>query len=137
MDAKTYLNQIRFISADIDARRLEYDNLSGVWPSSLIESERVDGGPAKHGDDRFARYVEYGEQINAKIDELVDLKAKISKEIDQVEDYLECSVLRYRYINLLSWGEIAEKLHMGKRQLFRVHEQSLKSFSRKFVTKCH
>lgn len=131
MDAKTYLNQIRFISADIDARRIEYDNLSGIWPTTLLESDRVEGGPKKHGDDKFARYVEYGEQINQKIDELVDLKAKISKEIDQVEDHLECSILRYRYVNLMSWSEIAEKVHIGKRHLTRVHGQALASFRKK------
>lgn len=61
---------------------------------------------------RYHRIKKYREVL-AKVQEIVD------------ED--ERKILAYRYINLLKWRDIQEKLGMKERQVYRIHTRALKN----------
>ena len=76
--------------------------------------------------------VEDREAIQQEIDEiiidLVNLCERINREIDELPNYNEQLVLRYRYIDEREWKEIGEALHQSVRNIYRVHNNALKHF---------
>lgn len=49
----------------------------------------------------------------------------VLKAVDSLEDLQKRSVLFYRYIKGLAWGEIAEKMHYSEAYICRIHSGAL------------
>ena len=71
---------------------------------------------------------EISETINNKIDELVELKQDISRRIDKLDDRVYVIILRERYINMLEFHQIANRLNQSERHITRMHGQALVDF---------
>lgn len=95
-----------------------------------MQTDMVQSSRTGHYDDKFTKLFELDEQISAKIDDLVEFKAKITKEIDKVEDKLLMVILRERYINMLEWHEIANQLGQSERHVTRLHGNALEDFEK-------
>ena len=52
----------------------------------------------------------------------------IFERIEQLDDEDERAVLTHRYIHDCEWEEIADKIHVSYRQVFRIHERALIHF---------
>ena len=63
--------------------------------------------------------------INAAIDTLVDLRRDIQGAIDKVPDENLRLLLEYRYIDGLTFEQIAEKLHYGYQWVYKLHRKAL------------
>lgn len=53
---------------------------------------------------------------------------EITDRIERLEDEDEKDVLMYRYIKLLRWIDIQEKMGITERQMYRIHSEALKNF---------
>lgn len=134
MTAKEYLNQVRHLDALIHSRLREIDfwkNLSGS-----VSSMRNDGMP--HSPNRpteapFVRCIEKIDEIQRdvaqKIGLLVAIRDKVDTAIDKLADRYEQLVLRYRYIDNLSWAEISMMMNVSERTVYRIHGSALQNFS--------
>src|SRR5690625_7581780 len=80
------------------------------------------------------KFIEVAEEINDKIDNLVDLKLSVSNEIDRLDKSEHRILLRLRYINLQSFESIAVSMGYDIRQVHRLHGNALQAFSER-VTK--
>lgn len=130
MTIKRYLNQVRHIDAELRSlERLREDLYQSLLKSPSTESERVTGGPERHGDDRFARIAEMSADINRKWDELVAKKQEIEQVIDTLEDPQERALVRNRYINLMSWNKIAKDMYLSERAIYYIHKRALKNIA--------
>lgn len=67
-------------------------------------------------------------KIDDEIDRLVDLKAEITAAIESVPDMNERLVLRYRYLEGMTWDRIAETLYADRSTIIRWHRNALKNF---------
>ncbi len=65
------------------------------------------------------------EKINKEIDMLVDLRNQIHAVIELLSDPNERLVLRYRYLNNMTWEKISEELHAGETSVRRWHRNAL------------
>ncbi len=65
-------------------------------------------------------------KINAEIDTLVALKEQIHSVISKNANPEEYMVLRYRYIENLSWDKIARKMRVAGSTVFRWHQNAMK-----------
>ena len=65
------------------------------------------------------------QKIDREIDQLVDLREQMREVIDTVKNRDERMVLRYRYINGMSWEQIELKMHAAERTVFRWHASAL------------
>ena len=54
-------------------------------------------------------------------------KEEIRSVIDQVENFDQQMLLRYRYLHHYSWETIAETMHFGTRWLHVLHGRALNS----------
>lgn len=128
---KEYLAQARYLDADINSRQRELDmtrnNLTNLQGQEL-KHDIVQSSRAGHYDDKFNLLFEIDETITDKIDKLVRLKQDISDRIDKVDDRIYTIILRERYINMLEFHQIANKLNQSERHVTRMHGQALIDF---------
>ena len=132
-DPKEYLKQIEYVNDDINSRLREKNELRRAMAvrTSAITDVKVQESRSGRYDDKYMRYFEVAESIDERIDELVDLKMKISNEIDLIDDPLYRLVLRNRYINLLTFEDIASMLNKSIRYIYQVHGDALVDFKGK------
>lgn len=87
------------------------------------------GMPGAHDDgDRIGNVVakrdKYQRLIDAKLDELIDLRHEIEEAIAFLPSE-DRRLIRLRYIEGWSWGRVAEALHYSVRQVLRHHGRIL------------
>lgn len=67
--------------------------------------------------------------VEDKISDMLQIKEEISMAIDQLENGEERLLLRYRYLNGLSWEEIEQKMFVSKSTVHRIHGSALQNLS--------
>ena len=141
MNAKEYLNQVRYNDANIASR---IDERNRLWISlTSIKSSRIKEISVQESnqknDNRFEKVLELDRYIDREIDKLYELKLEISKRIDRCDEQMHSIILRERYLNYKSWYDIAVLLNYDKRHILRIHGHALIDFSNhnQDVTKCH
>lgn len=134
MTAKEYLNQARHLDALINCRLREIDYWKDL--SGSVSGMRFDGMP--HSPNRpteapFVRCLEKIDEIQRdvaqKVELLVAIRDKINTAIDKLADRDEQMVLRYRYLDNLSWTEISMMMNVSERTVYRIHGAALQNFS--------
>ena len=138
MDIKEYLNQIRYIDQEINAHLEEKKRLRQAieLKTTSYNDNKVQETNSSSYDDKYIKYVDMADVINNKIDDLVDLKMKVSSEIDKLDKAEHRLLLRQRYINLKSFEEIAVFMCYDIRQIHRIHGNALQNMSLN-VVECH
>lgn len=133
MTAKEYLSQLINLERLIEAKRLECERLDTMSKkvSSTLSECKV---KASHDNDKNAviiiHMIDLKKDISEQMKAYAELQAKISKEIDAVEDIRYRSLLIMRYINGLKFGDIADKMNYGTRWVLILHREALKEFDR-------
>lgn len=72
--------------------------------------------------------------INEKIDEYIDLKAKIIKEINRLEKKVHRDILFERYILFKPYQKIAKDLSYSEKYILNQHGEALIEFQRRYGT---
>ncbi|WP_373786534.1 DUF1492 domain-containing protein [Jeotgalibaca porci] len=133
MTAKSYLNQIRIIDQDIQSRIEEKQRLyATLIGSPSITHDVVQSSKTDAYDERYMKIIEAGEDIDKRIDKLVDKKIEASRKIDGLDllDNTSAVILRERYINLKTWEEIANAMNYSVRHINNLHSKALKDFDK-------
>ena len=129
MTSKEYLRQAYRLDQKIDSYVEEAAKLHEL--SKSISSARWgDKVQTSHNMDApFVRCVEkimmLEEKIHGEVELLINLKRQICDVIDAVPDTDERLVLRYRYINNLTWRQIGGELRADKSTIRRWHGSAL------------
>lgn len=99
---------------------------------SLKSSSSFTGAPSS-GQSKKAVYTAYIEQIICLEEKLQDAierqlqaEAKTTEYIEQFNDETEKLLLRLRYIEHMSWSEIADEMNYSERHILRLHREILK-----------
>lgn len=128
MTAKEYLGRAYLLNARIETKVRQLDALNDMAThitSTIDDMPKAPLGETSKLEDTVVKIVELQRLINKKIDELVDLKAEIMEVIDMVPDEAERVVLESRYVNLDTWNEMSDRLHICKRRLYQIHGNAL------------
>lgn len=133
MTPKQYLRQAYRLNELINSHIREVKQLkllSTSVPSTDFSKERVQGGklPGDRISNIIAKIVDLEKQINDEIDRFVDLKKEIHDAVDNVKNVNEQLVLRYRYIEFLTWEQISERMNYSIMQVHRIHSNALRNF---------
>ena len=84
--------------------------------------------PKGGGSDRadlYVKMIDYSNEINGQIDEYVDIRKDIEAVINTVQDLTLRTLLRYRYIDGLTWEQIAVTMNYCYMQVCRMHGMAL------------
>ena len=124
MTTKQWLRQARGIDREInallEARQQELQRILSI--TAKISADPVGGTKDPH---RFDRLAELDEIINAKIDELVAVKAEIITAIYKIRSGQYRTILLEYYVNMKTFARIAEELGKSERHITRLHGHAL------------
>ncbi len=129
MTNKEYLRQAyrldQRINSDIEEVARLREMASSISAPTLAEKVQS----SRSGEAPFVRSVEkimaMEERINREIDLLVDLKEQLRGVITALPNTDERLVLRYRYIQGLTWGQIGLEMNADERTIRRWHGKAL------------
>jgi len=134
MDTKEYLSQYRDAVRKIDKLKKEveyYTHMSNTVPGMNFDQVRVDG--TRKLDAPFTKWIHKALDCEFKIKEIENqipaIKDEIIITIEKLEDTELKSVLIYRYIDWLSWSEIAKEMYCSYATVRRKHSQALEQIT--------
>lgn len=107
-------------------RRLE-DSMTGVRAAVITDMPK--GGPPVEMADRVAKLLDLKEVYGRKWDALIDERTRIESAIDTLDDPIERALMRYKYIDGLTWEEVCVAIHYEWRQVHRIHAKALMRLS--------
>ena len=135
MTAREYLEQARQAKYHMDALRVEYamrlEAVTALRSPDL--SDRVQRSPEQDAA-YVARLVALDEDIKRLEQatlEWTDKCREVSAKINALEDERARDVLIQRYVGGNTWGDIADAMGYGVRQIYRMHEWALELFEDK------
>ena len=118
MTSKEYLEQARFLDMRINAKLEQLESLKNL----RLRAESADGTVTK--------IAVMQEEINRDIDELVDLKAEITRRIRQLSKPEYQTVLELRYLCFMTWEEIGDRMRYSMPYLFKLHTRALEELGK-------
>lgn len=110
------------IKEEIDQLRLDK-----MFPS-LVQDGMPHGSGSRDLSAYAAKLDELLSELEEQMNERIQLRREIVRKIECMESETEKAVLRYRYIHILKWEEIAVKMHYGYRNILKVHGRALEHF---------
>lgn len=149
-EAKTYLNQYRQAVSDLDylARKLERlsDRAYSIKSSSYFETgwtgkydragrkimapvEGRGSGDIESKSAALAALALQKKEYEQKRKAVEALRSRLESEIDACCTGAERQILKYRYVLLMQFEDIAKELHYSRRGVYRAHERGLELFA--------
>lgn len=137
MTPKDYLMQIYNLDKRIDSKISERDAImQTLLKATDTSQDRIYTNEVSSPvENAVIKLMEYDDETNDKVDELVNLKIKIAGEIDALDKDTHRIVLRERYIHCKKWEEIAVEQGYDLRWVYRLHGYALEEFEEKFPDK--
>lgn len=132
MTAKNYLSRLFYVNKHIKADEEELEMLNTLFfgVKSFSFGERVQG-TFKSEDARTAELIDKidhaKKELLKDIDKFLKIKSEIKGTILKVKDEKIQLLLRYRYIEFLTWEQVSDKLDNYSLQwLHKLHAKGLK-----------
>ncbi len=126
-EKKHYLGQYKIADNQIDQLLEELARWKAK--STAVSPVYSDVPKGHNGADRMAdavaRIVELEDEITERIDALVNMRRQIEADIATVPDGRLQQLLRYRYIDGMTWERIAVEMHYSYMQVCRLHGRAL------------
>ena len=124
-----YLSRYRRLNERID-RLLEEQSR---WRERALKitptlSQAPGGGESGSPIERpMDKVLEIDVEINREIDEMQIARKEIRETLNQLEDENLKLLMEYRYIDGMTWEQIAVKMHYSYMQICRLHGRALKT----------
>ena len=132
LSAREYLEQLAVISDQIDQNIELLDEMkSGAVGISGIDYSRDRVQTSKSGDklcNDVTRYITFNDRINAEIDQFVDAKEQIIREIRGLRNRAYINVLFKVYVQFKSVRQASKEMGKSYHYTISVHNQALKAF---------
>lgn len=112
------------IGADIARLRMRY-----AYPSAVQYSDMPAGaGGPRDLSEYMVKVEELERDLNRQLDECIRLEVQIRRDIDMLEDEREREILRLRYIDGMTWEQVASSIPCDVRTATRAHGRALEAF---------
>ena len=129
MTAKQYLKQARYLDERINTKIAQVSSLHDLATKATSTLSDMPGSltcNTHRMEDIIIKILMLENEINADIDNLVDLKDEILSVIKAVDDE-ECRLLlEKRYLNFEQWEDIAAEMCTGVMNIYHLHDKALK-----------
>ena len=132
--AKEYFAQIRktdrLIQRLTDTVHTLRSSLTSIGCELKPDKVQTSGSQDTLGE-TIVKIMSLEEDINTRIDELVQQKTDAMHRIQNVPDQDQQNILIARYVNGEKWEKIAVEVHFSIRQVHRIHGAALIEFAKK------
>lgn len=129
--AKECLQRYSVIQREIEDldRRMAQLRLKYAAPSAIDYSDMPKAHNTEHDlSDYIAKMDEMTDYMIKKYTRLRGIEVDIYMRVDRMENQQERELLRYRYIDGMTWTSIAEALHVTERNVYFIHGRALQHF---------
>lgn len=126
MTAKEFLRRARSVDRRVDEAQERVERLRARLESGRMSS--VTGMPRGGGSDwteTADRLIELEQVVNQRTRELVRWKLAAIDAIRGVEESREAEVLELYYIDALTWEQVAQRMALDLRWVYRLHGRAL------------
>jgi DNA-directed RNA polymerase specialized sigma subunit len=132
MDVKAYLEGIRTLDSRINAK---LDHIAELQALATKVTQTITDMPrgssvSNPTENCVLKIWALQREIDADIDRLVDMKREAIKMIEGLPDERHRQVLGYRYIDGMSWAELAQKMNYAERTVYYIHEAAITELSK-------
>lgn len=86
------------------------DSVKGTRKDGTIGNIRIEGFPVVSQDEKLERLYRYKTQLRNSEKRAAELVSEIEKYINSIEDCRMRRIIRYRFIDKLSWNAVADKM---------------------------
>lgn len=130
MTAKQYLNQAKTLEYAIKSKQeeLHYLTEKSRYIQNTALSERIQSSHNNNSNAIIDKIIDMETEINSEIEHLLDLKAEIRQRIALVYNPVYIAILTDKYINCMTFEQIAEKLEKDYSTICRWYGQALQVF---------
>lgn len=126
-EKKQYLLKYRYFVQEVE--RLSDERAQVIAKAGKITPDLSDMPKSQSGANRLElaveRIVENADKLEEKIKEMLQAKEEIEQVIDSLEDDTLRQLMKYRYINLMKWEEIAVQMFYGYQWVCKLHGRAL------------
>lgn len=130
MDGLRYLQQLHRLNEIIESNKRELARLrrmSASLPSCDFEEHISGGNVINRLEKEVGEIVDLEREIAAEIVKYAQLEKEIRATINRQENHNERLLLRLRYIEFLTWEQIADKMSYSNVQVYRIHKKALQN----------
>ena len=131
MTAKEYLVQYQHIQREIEDidRRMAQVRLKYAAPSAINYSDMPKAHNSNHDlSDYVAKMDELTDYMISKYTRLRGIEIDIYMCVDRMENQQERELLRYRYIDGMTWTQVADAMLTTERNVYFIHGRALQHF---------
>ena len=132
MTSKEFLEQAYWLDKRIDAKIQQVANLHNLATSARTTITDMPGSPSRNVhrmEDTIVKIIDLEADINRDIDTLVDLKGKIRRLINRMDNPEHQYLLEMRYQNFCPWEEIAVSMGYSLHHVYKKHSLALEEFA--------
>jgi len=134
MATKQHLRQIKQLDSMIDAKYEQIERLRTIATRVTTEYKHTKqkGGSKRYDKmaDVVCKIVDMEKEINHRIDNLIDLKSSVQKQIDVIQNTDYQLLLTLRYLNYKNWEDIASTMGFTERWIYIMHGRALIEFQK-------
>lgn len=130
MDAKSYLRQVEKLDKQISNKLVEREQWRDIalGITASIGGERVQASSSQQKmADAVIKCVDMEEEIDALVDNLIEVKKDVIATIEQLESPTEYDILHKRYIQFIPLQDIAERYGREYTTITTTHGRALKN----------
>mgnify|MGYP002546476161 CR=1 FL=1 len=132
LSARQYLGQLEVIDTKVQQKLEELETLMiGACGINGIDYSKDRVQTSSAGDtvgNAVTRYVSLNEEINAEIDEFADIKHKVIKEIQSLNNSNYIKVLFKVYVQYKSLKATADDMGISYQHVRNIHKKALEEF---------
>lgn len=131
LTAKQYLDQLRVIDTKINQKMEELaDLMTAATSTGAIDysKDRAQTSPQNAQENRICKYVDLDAEINREIDEFVDIKHRVTKEIQELNVDYYIKILFKVYVQYKTVQDAANEIGLSYQYVRDLHKKALKAF---------
>ena len=128
MTAKEYLGQAYRLDQRINSKLEQVLSLRDLTTKATATMSDIPGGGSRNVykmQDIIGKIIDLENEINADIDQLVDLKREMVAVIKSVKNPEYQTLLELRYLCFKPWEQIAVEMGYSIHHLYRLHNSAL------------
>ncbi len=135
LSAKQYLEQLEVIDTKINQKMEELNDLMiQATSTGAIDysKDRVQTSPKNAQENKICKYVDLNDEINREIDEFVDIKHQVTKQIQALNVNHYIKVLFKVYVQFKTVKVAADEMGMSYQYVRDLHKKALKAFEKMY-----
>ena len=128
MTAKEYLGQAYRLDQRINSKLEQVLSLRDLTTKATATMSDMPGGGSRNVykmQDIIGKIIDLENEINADIDQLVDLKREMVAAIKAVENPEYQTLLELRYLCFKTWEQIAVDMGYSTRNIYKLHDTAI------------